>query len=65
MKLSQRMFREDVFYGYEYSTNDSFFIKKMPYKSCAITSIIDGVYGYQFDFSFFDKYPKKLKMYGE
>ena len=64
-KVITTMFREDVFYGYEYSTNDSFFIKKMPYKYCAITSIIDGVYGYQFDFSFFEKYPKKLKMYGE
>ena len=52
-------------YCYEYSTKDSYFIKLLPYKYCQINTIIDGVFGYSFDFSFFDKYPKKLKMYGD
>lgn len=64
-KVIDTMFREDVVYCYEYSTKDSYFIKLMPYQYCRITSIIDGVFGYSFDFSYFDKYPKKLKMYGE
>src|SRR5574344_552284 len=61
-KVINTMFREDVFYGYEYSTNDSYFIKKMPYRYCEITSIIDGVFSYQFDFAYFDRYPLKLDM---
>ena len=63
-KVINTMFREDVFYGYEYSTNDSYFIKKMPYRYCEITSIIDGVFSYQFNFAYFDRYPLKLAMYG-
>lgn len=64
-KVIDTIFREDVAYCYEYSTKDSYFIKLLPYKYCQINTIIDGVFGYSFDFSFFDKYPKKLKMYGD
>lgn len=64
-KVIDTMFREDVVYCYEYSTKDSYFIKLMPYQYCRINTIIDGVFGYSFDFAFFDKYPKRLAMYGE
>ena len=64
-KVINTMFREDVAYCYEYYTKDSYFIKILPYQYCQINTIIDGVYGYSFDFSMFDKYPKRLKMYGE
>lgn len=64
-KVMDIMFREDIAYCYEYYTADSYFIKLLPYKYCKINSVIDGVFGFAFDFSFFDKYPKKLAMYGE
>lgn len=64
-KVINTMFREDVVYCYEYSTSDSYFIKTLPYNYCAIDSIIDGVYGFAFDFSMFEKYPNKLKIYGD
>lgn len=64
-KVIDTIFREDVAYCYEYSTKDSYFVKLMPYKYCKINTIVDGVFGYSFDFSFFDKYPKRLDMYGE
>lgn len=64
-KVIDVMFREDIAYCYEYYTSDSYFIKLLPYKYCRVNSIIDGVFGFAFDFSFFDKYPKKLDMYGD
>ena len=64
-KVIDVMFREDIAYCYEYSTNDSYFIKLLPYNYCQVNTIVDGVLGYSFDFGFFDKYPKRLSMYGE
>ncbi len=64
-KVIDVLFREDIAYCYEYSTNDSYFIKLLPYNYCQVNTIVDGVLGFSFNFSFFDKYPKKLSMYGE
>lgn len=46
---------EDVFYGYIYETNDSFFIQQMDSDYCRISSCIDGSFAYQFSFKYFDK----------
>jgi len=64
-KIIDVMFREDIAFCYEYSTNDSYFIKLLPYDYCQINTIVDGVLGYSFNFGYFDKYPKRLLMYGE
>jgi hypothetical protein len=56
-------FREDVFYGYEYSNDTSYFIQKLDADYCRISSIEDGVYNFQFDFSFFDSNKEKLELY--
>jgi len=58
------IFIEDVFFGYEYSTKDSYFIKKLPYDKCIITSIEDGVYQFSFDFSYFDRKEDLLDSWG-
>lgn len=63
-KLITEIFISDVAYVYEYATNDSYFCRLLPYDRCEITSIIDGVYQYQFDFQYFEKYPKQLLNYG-
>jgi len=54
LKIMDVIFVEDVFYGYEYSSKDSYFIQKMPPDYCRISSIVDGVYCYQFDFAYFN-----------
>jgi len=64
-KIIDVMFREDVAYCYEYKTSDSYFIKLLPADYCEITTIVDGVLGYSFNFSYFDRHPNKLSMYGE
>lgn len=63
-KIISEMFVSDVAYVYEYSTDDSYFCRLLPYDRCEISSIIDGVYQFQFDFQYFDKYPKQLVNYG-
>ena len=52
-KIMTTVFTEDVFYGYEYTTKDSYFIRKMPSEYCEITSIEDGVFVYSFNFDYF------------
>lgn len=63
LKVLKIAFKEDVFYGYEHMTTDSYFIQPLDPDYCQISSIEDGVYNFAFDFSYFDKYPKKLKQY--
>lgn len=58
-------FREDVFYGYEHETKDSYFIQPLESKYCRISSIEDGVYNFAFDFSYFDSYPDNLLLFPE
>lgn len=54
LKTFTTLLREDVFYGYEFETNDSYYIKKMNPDYCKLATIEDGVYNYAFDFSYFD-----------
>ncbi|MEM4995008.1 hypothetical protein WKH56_20800 [Priestia sp. SB1] len=62
-KIMKIGFKEDVFYGYEHMTGDSYFIQRINPDYCQITSIEDGVYNYSFDFSYFDANKKKLHTY--
>ncbi len=64
-KLMSRAWTEDVVYGYEYSTKNSFFIETLDPDYCAISSIEDGVYNYAFNFQYFDKRPDGLERLGE
>lgn len=65
LKIMTTIFREDIFYGYEYSTKDSYFIKKLPPDHCTISSTEDGVYNFAFDFSYFKTRKDKLEAWGE
>ena len=47
-------FREDVFYGLEYETKESYFIKQLDPDRCRISGVEYGCYVFQFDMSFFD-----------
>jgi hypothetical protein len=62
-KILTVAFREDVFFGYEYSNDISYFIQKLDADYCRISSAEDGVYNYQFDFSYFDANQEKLALY--
>lgn len=64
-KASVVAWREDVFFGYIYKTNNSFTIKKLPPKYCKLSSIEDGCYLYAFDFSYFKTYPDDLIAFGK
>jgi hypothetical protein len=59
------IFREGVFYGYEYSTPDSYFIQKLDPDYCKISGFEDGVFSFKFDFSYFNKDPSLLNNYAE
>lgn len=56
-------FREDVFYGYEHETKDSFFIQQLDGKYCRISSKEDGVFNFAFDFSYFETYKDELPLF--
>lgn len=56
-------FKEDVFYGYEHESKDSFFIQRLDAGYCQISSIEDGVFNFAFDFSYFDTYKDSLDIY--
>jgi hypothetical protein len=66
-KILKHGFKEDIFYGYEYQTDDSYFIQRLDPDLCRIKSIEDGVYNFAFDFSYFkskehvEKYPKEFQ----
>ena len=46
--------REDVFYGYEIETENSYYIKQLNPKYCRISGKYDGSFIYEFDFSYFN-----------
>lgn len=64
-KIMSKAWVDDVVYGYEYSTNNSFFFYILDPDYCEITSIEDGCYNFSFDFKFFDKFPDELEKYGD
>lgn len=53
-KIAHVCVREDIFYGYEYETKDSYYIRKLDSDYCRISSIEDGCFNFAFDFSYFD-----------
>ena len=63
-KVFIKCFLEDVFYGYIYETEDSFYIRQLPPEYCKIVGIEDGCFIYAFDFNYFSLYPEKLEIYG-
>lgn len=56
-KIATRVFLEDVYYGYIYQTEDSFYIRQMPNEYCKIVAIEDGCFLYSFDFTYFSNNP--------
>lgn len=65
-KMLKIAFKEDVFFGYEHESKDSYFIQKLDADYCQIgSSIEDGVLNFAFDFSYFEKYQNELAMFPE
>lgn len=64
-KLMKSVYKEDIFYGYEIETKDSYFIRKMDRTLCELTAIEDGVFNYAFDFSYFEGNEEELEYYPE
>ncbi|WP_144509957.1 hypothetical protein [Bacillus sp. FJAT-22090] len=56
-------FKEDVFYGYEHESKDSYFIQKLDADYCQISSIEDGVFNFAYDFSYFDKFKDSIELF--
>lgn len=62
-KVMQIAFREGIFYGYEYKTEDSYFLQKLNPDYCKISGVEDGVYNFKFDFNYFTVDEKRLDNY--
>ena len=60
-KIMTTVWREDVYYGYIYSTTDSWFIDTLDPDYCKIVQVEDGCYNFAFDFSYYDKFQYKLE----
>lgn len=52
-----------TYYGFELSTKDSYFIMELPYDYCQISGIMDGVFTFNFDVSYFDSNPIQLELF--
>ncbi len=52
-KISKTCFVEDVFYGYDYATDDSYMIQKLDPDYCKLSGYADSVRTFKFDFSYF------------
>lgn len=63
-KMLKIAFKEDVYFGYEHESKDSYFIQKLNPDYCQIgTAIEDGVLNFDFDFSYFDTYKADLLLF--
>lgn len=56
--------RDGVFFGLEYESKDSYFIKPVLPQYAKISGIEDGTYTYEFDLNYFNKNKNLLNMYG-
>lgn len=54
VKVLHTVFVEGIFYGVEYESKQSYYIKKLNPDYCRISSIEDGCLCFQFDFAYFD-----------
>lgn len=61
-KILDVALKEDVFYGYEISTDDSYYIMRLNPDNCRISSVEDGVYNFEFNFGFFDASKKNKEL---
>ena len=64
-KILDTVFREEIFYGYIYETDKSFYIRKLPPKWCKTISVEDGVRVVTFNFSYFNGRERKLNSFGK
>lgn len=62
-KILTVCFREDVFYGTLWVSNDSITIQQLPSDYCAISTIEGNVCNVSFDFSYFDSKSQMLGYY--
>lgn len=62
-KVLQVVYREGIFYGYEYKTDDSYFIQKLDADNCRISGFEDGVFIFEFNFDYFSNNEDKLDNY--
>ncbi len=63
LKVMVTCFREDVFYGYEHETKDSYYIEKLNPDYCRLSGIEDGIYTFEFDFSYFTSRSELLPLF--
>lgn len=63
LKIIQVAFREDVFYGIEVETENSYSIKQLDPDYCRIKGSCDGCLTFEFDFTYFDIYKKELRYF--
>lgn len=56
LKVLQTVYREDIFYGYEIETDNSYYIKALDPQYCRPKGTYDGCFTYEFDFSYFDAF---------
>ena len=52
-----------TFYGYEVVNNDSYFIYELPYEHCQVSGIMEGIFTFSFDMSYFDGEEEELERY--
>lgn len=65
LKVLKTAFKEDVFYGYEHSTTESYFIQKLNPDYCRLSGFEDGVYTFEFDFSYFDHKDRSVDSFAQ
>lgn len=65
IKATKIAIRDGVFFGLEYESNDSYFIKPVLPKYAKISGVEDGAYTYEFDLNYFNKNKNLLQMYGD
>lgn len=61
LKALQVVYREGIFFGYEYKEDDSYFIQRLDSDMCEISSIEDGVFNFSFNFQYFEGDEEKLE----
>lgn len=64
-KILTVCFREDVYYGTLWVTQDNITIQRLPSDYCRISSIEGNVYNVSFNFEYFTQYPDRLQFYPE
>ncbi|OBG93845.1 hypothetical protein A9X05_09045 [Mycobacterium sp. E3298] len=62
-KVQQYVYRDGIFYGYIHSNKESFFLQYLDPDFCKITFVEDGLFGFAFNFQYFNTYPERLDMF--